>query len=141
MQSFKNFNIKFLKKEHALFLALIISLSCHILWFSLISVKPPAVGQHPIKLSNVSFLGPLLKAGSFEVKVRPKERSLLEKRLEGRVGNLLESVIHRSKTDITRKQPLPGKELFIRTDRMAAGSLPDILAVSKREPDSTVSFK
>ncbi|MBI5143763.1 MAG: hypothetical protein HZA30_01690 [Candidatus Omnitrophica bacterium] len=59
----------------------------------MISVVVTPKEANPIKFSKVSFLGPILERGVLEVKIRPRERSLLEKRYISEIKKLNEGKI------------------------------------------------
>lgn len=75
-------------KDRIFNLAILISVAWHIFWLSMITVvvTPKETGQ--VKFSKVSFLGPILERGALEVRIKPRERSLLEKRHLVNIGNL-----------------------------------------------------
>lgn len=73
--------------------AILISVAWHIFWICMISVVVTSGERNPIKFSKVSFLGPILERGVLEVKIRPRERSVLEKRDASVIKNLSEGKI------------------------------------------------
>src|SRR3989338_808574 len=73
--------------------AIFISVTWHIFWICMISVVVTPKEASPIKFSKVSFLGPILERGVLEVKIRPRERSLLEKRYISEIKKLNEGKI------------------------------------------------
>lgn len=67
-------------KDRIFNLAIMISIAWHIFWISMVNVVVTSEETNPIKFSKVSFLGPILERGVLELKIRPRERSFLEKR-------------------------------------------------------------
>ena len=74
--------------NRVLILAVSISVGLHIFWLSVVKVvvKPPKA--QTIKFSKVSFIGPVLDRGMFEVRIEPRERDFLEKRYMQDVSRL-----------------------------------------------------
>ena len=69
-----------LSKHRILSYAILASLIWHLFWISALKVvisKPP---QAAVKFGKVSFLGPILSRSAIELKISPRQRSLLEKR-------------------------------------------------------------
>jgi len=69
-----------LSKYRILSYAIIASLVWHLFWISALKVvvsKPPKAA---VRFGRVSFLGPILSRSAIELKISPRQRSLLEKR-------------------------------------------------------------
>ena len=67
-------------KDRIFNISILISLTSHIFWLSIITVIVTPKETEPIKFSKISFLGPILERGALNVRIEPRERSLLEKR-------------------------------------------------------------
>lgn len=89
-------------------IAIIISFFWHAFWLSTVSIvsKPDSVSA--IKFSKVSFLGPFLGKGAMDLRARPKERSLLEKRYLEAFDKLSQYPIADISTAIAQFEPDKG---------------------------------
>jgi len=69
-----------LSKYKILSYAILASLVWHFFWISAVKVvvsKPPKAA---LRFGKISFLGPILSRSAIELKISPRQRSLLEKR-------------------------------------------------------------
>ena len=60
--------------------AIIVSICWHLFWLSAVTIVSTPSKQAPVKFSKVSFLGPILERGPLEMRIEPRQRSILEKR-------------------------------------------------------------
>jgi len=87
----QNLKLKILREHFiergydVLLIAIFLSFIWHVAWLSVITIAAPRPAG-PVRFSKVSFLGPILARGAMELKVRPKERSFLEKRYLDKAG-------------------------------------------------------
>ena len=74
-------NIKsLLSKDRVLIFAIVFSAIWHIFWLSAFTVVVVPKAKKAVKFSNVSFLGPILEKGGFNVNVSAHEPTILEKK-------------------------------------------------------------
>lgn len=84
-----------LSKHRILSYAILASLIWHLFWISALKVvisKPP---QAAVKFGKVSFLGPILSRSAIELKISPRQRSILEKRYLRELEGIMASPMQR----------------------------------------------
>ena len=69
----------FVMRNRIIVIAIAASLGLHLFWIAIVRVVAPTV-KKPVRFSRVSFLGPVLSRGFTEVRIRSRERTLLETR-------------------------------------------------------------
>lgn len=78
-------------KERIFFLAILISVACHLFWIAAVRIKVSEGKAKQVRFSKVSFLGPyVLKTGTV-ARISPLERTFLEKRFAGMVEKVREA--------------------------------------------------
>jgi hypothetical protein len=68
------------KNNRILFIAISVSLIGHVFWMSALKVVASPAPARSIKFGKISFLGPTAFHTGMELKLSPRQRSLLEKR-------------------------------------------------------------
>lgn len=74
------------RENRILLVAVVFSAIAHFFWISVVGVVTESSRAGPIKFSNISFLGPISSKAGFELKVKPKNASFLEKRYRRKVA-------------------------------------------------------
>jgi hypothetical protein len=69
----------FITRNRVIVITIAASLGLHLFWLTIVSIVAPTV-RKPVRFSRVSFLGPILSHGVTEVRIRSRERTLLEER-------------------------------------------------------------
>lgn len=69
-----------LSKNRILIIAVAVSIVLHIFWLSVVKVVFVPSKTRSGKFSKVSFIGPILESGMFEVRIEPRQRDFLERR-------------------------------------------------------------
>ena len=77
----------FIARNKIIVLAIGGSLLWHLFWLSSITIVAPTV-RVPVRFSRVSFLGPVMGQGMTEVRMGPREWTLLEARHLRRLGSV-----------------------------------------------------
>ena len=91
----------FIARNKIIFLAIGGSLVWHLFWLSSITIVAPTV-RAPVHFSRVSFLGPVMGQGMTEVRVGPRERTLLEARHLQRLGRTAAPLARAPERPVTR---------------------------------------
>ena len=69
--------------------AILASVIWHLFWISALKVVVSKTPQKTVKFGKVSFLGPILSRGAIELKLAPRQDSLLEKRYLAELEGLM----------------------------------------------------
>jgi hypothetical protein len=122
------------RKNAILILAISISLALHIFWLSALKVVVQLPKKEPIKFSKVSFLGPILERGMFEVRIEPRQRDFLEKRYLRSIGRISASAAPAAGRGIYPEEALDDAFFALNNGKMSA-LIQDAVSGSKLEPD------
>jgi hypothetical protein len=121
-----------LSKYKILSYAILASLVWHLFWLSAVKVvvsKPP---QAALKFGRVSFLGPILSRNAIELKISPRQRSLLEKRYLAELEDIMTSPLQYGPG---RRPGYDAKASPIVSDRDIKRFVEEAVAGAKLEPD------
>lgn len=78
-------------KYRILIIAISVSFLWHAFWLFAVKIVDRPSRIEPVKFSQVSFLGPILGQRGFDFRIKPNERSFLEKRYFEHIGSVLGS--------------------------------------------------
>ncbi len=125
-----------LLKNRVFIIALAVSLLWHLFWISTIKIisKPGRSGK--VKFARVSFLGPILNKGTLELKVRPKDRSFLEKRYMRAAAGMPDKDIARSATGAFKYKPRLSPQM--KYEDKLVDLIDESLSGQKPEPDRAI---
>lgn len=125
---------RYVLKEKILFAAILLSLLWHLFWVVAVKVVVVPPNNRPVKFSKIAFLGAILpERSALEVRLEPRERSVLERRYLENVEKVPEPM---SVTEPDTKEVL-GNDYLI-SDQNLAGIAAAAMDNAKLEPSPAV---
>jgi len=124
-----------LSKYRILMLAIAISFLWHMFWLFAIKIVDRPSQIETVKFSQVSFLGPILGGRGFGLRIKPQDRSFLEKKYFNSIGNIANASQVRMPPAQLRYDA--DKSSFRPNDRMISSYVRQSLESQKIEPDNS----